>query len=194
MEVFPQTQPLLCDHYRESQTQDEIGAIIRRCLARIRSWPIPRNWSFQDWFDEAEEVATVAAWLAVSGYKPPAASLFGYYVYQRILSSVRTRYRQEYLYGLRFAISLAEENSDSEEQPTERPRRYVEPAIEPVSYGDLSDAIAKLTEDNRNVIEQLFWFGRTEAQVGTSLGITQVAVHKRKQVALRLLRDRIQAK
>jgi RNA polymerase sigma factor (sigma-70 family) len=194
MQFFPQTQPLLCDYYRESQIQNEISAIIRRCLLRIRLWPIPRNWSFQDWRDEAEGVATVAAWQAVSDYKPPAATLIGYYVYQRILSSVRTRYRQEYLYGLRFAISLAEQNTDWDEQPTQRPRRYVEPAIEPVSYPDLTEALAKLSKDQRNVIEQLFWFGRTEAEVATSLGTTQVAVHKRKKGVLRILHDLLQEK
>jgi len=194
MEFFPQTQALLCDHYRESQIQDEIRAIIKKCLARIRSWPIPRNWSYPDWFDEAEEVATVAAWLAVSDYKPPAASAFGYYAYQRILSSVRTRYRQEYLYGLRFAIRFVDYAADSDQQPPERATPYVEPAIEPVTNGDLTDALAKLSNDHREVIEQVFLNGRTEMQLAASLGISRVAVHKRKHAALHILSSLLREK
>jgi len=187
MESHFQTQPFH-DICRESQIQDEIPAIIRRCLARIRSWPVPRNWSFQDWFDEAEEIATVAAWQAVSDYNQPAATAFPCFAHQRILSSVRTRYRQEFLYGLRFASSFLEHSTDSDEHASDRPQHHIEEPVEPLRYGDLTEALSKLSREHHEVIEHLYWRGRTETEVAKSIGLSQRAVSKRKQGALKALR------
>jgi len=110
------------------------------------------------------------------------------------MSGTRTRYRQEYLYGLRFAVSLAEHGTDSDEQFSEQRTTYVEPAVEPLTYPDLMEALAKLPKDNRDVIQQLFFCGRTEAEVAWSLSLSQRGVSKRKQAALRLLRKLLQEK
>jgi DNA-directed RNA polymerase specialized sigma24 family protein len=189
MECRLATQAWLRNDYCQDQTPLEITTIIRKCLSRIRSWPVPRNWSFQDWFDEAKEVATVAAWQAASDYNQPAASAFPCFVHLRILSSLRTRYRQEFLYGFRFGGRFEERSTDSDDQVTDGPASHVEPTIEYVTYIDLINALSKLSKNNRDVIEQLYWCGRTEAEIAISLGISQVAVHKRKQVAFRIIRS-----
>ena len=178
--------PDQCD---ESQIQDEVKDVIRKCLARIRSWPVPRNWSIQDWSEETREVAIVAAWKAVSASQSAAASPYPWFVQQRVISVVRTRYRQEFLYGARFGTAFVEDAGDADEQAAERVPDYVDLSAEPIRYGDLSEAIAKLSKVHRETIEQLFWGGQTEAELAKSLGLSQRGISKRKQAALRVLRS-----
>jgi RNA polymerase sigma factor (sigma-70 family) len=188
MEFFLPTQPLFSDYDRENQIQDEIRAIVKTCLLRIRSWPVPRNWSFRDWFDEAEEIATVAAWRALSEYSQPAPCAFPYFAHQRILSNVRTRYRQEFLFAFRFGERFEEHGIDFDEQANDRQQPYMEEPVEPLTYSDLSEALSKLSSEHHEVIEQLYWRGRTQTELAKSIGLSQRAISKRKQGALRALR------
>ena len=50
------------------------------------------------------------------------------------------------------------------------------------------DAVARLAATDRWLIEQIFWHGKSEAEVSKHLGISQQAVSKRKKSALRALR------
>lgn len=187
---FPfQTQSRISHRYGERPIENEINLIIIKCLARIRSWRSPCNWSYPDWLEEAQEVATIAAWQAVANCEPQALSKLLCFVHQRILSAVRTRYRQEFLYGLRFGFSLAQIDSDSDEQSTHRTTPFLEPELERRSYSDLVEALAKLPDSQRIVIEQLFLNGRTEMQLAAALKISRVAINKRKRGALRVLRE-----
>src|SRR4051812_10934352 len=93
-----------------------IKPILVVCLRRVRCWPVPRNWSSSDWFNEVKNVATIAAWQAGANGHTPKNVMFASFVSQRIMSSTRTRYRQEYLFGLRFSGRLAGQDSNSDEQ------------------------------------------------------------------------------
>jgi RNA polymerase sigma factor (sigma-70 family) len=195
MEFRFATQPWLHGICRKNQIEDEISTIVRRCLARIRLWRVPHNWSFQDWFDEIEELATAAAWLAASDCRQSTESSFSFFLQQRILSTVRTRYRQEFLYGLRFAVSIPDQVADSDDRPSNFSRSsYREPVIEPLMFGDLAAALEKLSTDQRFVIEQLFWHERTQTELALSLGLSQRGVSKRMQSALRALRALLEEK
>src|SRR6266566_7231076 len=90
----------------EAVVYADLLPILKDSLRRIHSWPTPRNWSPNDWFRETENLATTAAWQAASDYSPPTTVTFFCFVQGRILSRTRTRYRQEYLYGLRFCLIL----------------------------------------------------------------------------------------
>jgi hypothetical protein len=54
----------------------------------------------------------------------------------------------------------------------------------------LLDAVASLSEPQQWLIRQLFWDGRTGAELGVALSLSQPAVSKRKQAIIRSLRDR----
>src|SRR5262245_60081269 len=173
-------------HFDSAEIQNEIESTIKISLQRTHSWPTPWNWSTRDWFYETEGVATAAAWHAAYDYSPPASIPFSSFARQRIMSSIRTRYRQEYLYGVRFSIALVENTLDTGEQSSAQRSHldYAEPSVEPLSYGDLTNALSQLPTDQRYVIEQLFGKGYTEAQLALSLGISQRGVNKRKLSAL----------
>jgi len=185
-----------CHVVSETSIEQEIRPVLKACLCRIRSWLIPHIWSSRDWFYETEEVATVAVWQAAADYHPPELIVFRCFVHRRIMSCTRTRYRQEHLYGLRFSIYLIEHGAESHEQLTlERSSTpYAEPLTEPLTYGDLTGALAKLSRTQQFIIEQLFWFGKSESTLAKALGISQRAVSKRKQVALNALRKELQEK
>jgi len=171
-----------------------ITPILTVCLKRVRSWPVPRNWSSSDWFDEVKNVAAIAAWQAGFNRHTPKNGMFASFVSQRIMSSARTRYRQEYLFGLRFSGRLAgqDSNADEQNQLGETEPKSIEPAAEPVpAYDDLREALSKLSADHRTVLEQLFWFGKTETELAESIGISQRGVSKRKQAALKILKEHL---
>jgi DNA-directed RNA polymerase specialized sigma24 family protein len=175
----------------ETSIEEEIRPILKTSLHRIHSWPIPHNWSRRDWLCETEEVATAAAWQAVADYTLPTEIAFSCFVHQRVISCARTRYRQEFLYGIRFSIELIsiepefDFNSPKEFEPTP----YLEPAIDQRACFDLNEALGRLPTEQRHLIQKIFWLGYTEKQLADSLGISQAAVNKRKQAVLRALRD-----
>ncbi len=48
----------------------------------------------------------------------------------------------------------------------------------------LEQALSKLDDEERNLIIQLFYFDRTERDVATEIGVSQVYVHKLKEKIL----------
>jgi DNA-directed RNA polymerase specialized sigma24 family protein len=180
-----------CCRLIETSIEDAIRPILISGLRRIHSWPTPHNWSRRDWFCEAEEVAHAAAWQAVADYSPPTEIALSCFVHQRIISCARTRYRQEFLYGIRFSIELTSIDADVDfNSPKEfTPAPYPEPAIDHRSCFDLTEALGRLPTEQHHLIEQIFWLGHTEKQLADALGISQVAVNKRKKAILRTLRN-----
>jgi DNA-directed RNA polymerase specialized sigma24 family protein len=175
----------------KTSVESEIRRVLKASLYRIHSWPIPRNWSRRDWLSETQDVAAAAAWQAVADYNPPTEIAFSCFVHQRVISSARTRYRQEFLYGIRFSIELISADSDFDfnSHCESAPPPYTEPAVNHPACFDLIEALDRLSSEQRRLIEQIFWFGNTETEMADALGISQVAVHKRKQAVLRILRD-----
>jgi DNA-directed RNA polymerase specialized sigma24 family protein len=161
--------------YAESAFGDPLGV----CLRRIRSWRAPPNWRPFHWREEIEAHAAAAACAAESAYDPASRIPFGAFVYQRVMARALTRYRQEWAYACR-CISDSENDNGECLQCAAACRR---------DHCDLDAALASLSEAQRWLLEQLYWRDRTEAAVAARLGLSQRAVSKRKQVALRILRE-----
>jgi RNA polymerase sigma factor (sigma-70 family) len=106
----------------------------------------------------------------------------------------RTRYRQEFLYGFRFGERFEPYGGDFDGQARDRPQRCIEEPVESLTYSDLTEALSKLSREHHEVIEQLYWHGRTETEVAKSIGLSQRAVSKRKQRALKVLRAFLRTK
>jgi DNA-directed RNA polymerase specialized sigma24 family protein len=175
----------------KTSIEDEIEPVLKNTLHRIHSWPVPYNWSRRDWHSETENLATAAAWQAAADYIPPRELAFSCFVHQRVISCLRTRYRQEFLYGIRFSIELTSTDTDSDSNsPHEstQPPPDSDPAVNQFACFDIVEALSRLSIEQRHLIEQIFWFGHTETHLADALGISQVAVNKRKQAALRTLR------
>ena len=68
-------------------------------------------------------------------------------------------------------------------------RESVEDAVlRKLAEDDLRQALTKLTDEEYALVYALFYEGRTERDYAKELGVSQVAVHKRKQRILKKLK------
>ena len=161
----------------------------RNFLRRICSWRIPPNWNKADWFEEICAVAMAAACEAELSFDRSRGISLVVFVRSRVLARTLTRYRQEWKFAHRcVGQKLEEGNGDI----TAGTLDYIIGANhEPYAHDAVLEALARLNERQRFVIEQLFWLERTEVEIGLKLGISQRSVSKRKLAALRALREEV---
>ena len=124
------------------------------------------------------EVAS-SSWQAMCNFDPPRGIPLSTFVYQRVMASALTRYRREWAYAVRCVSQSGEEGYGDRVGDSIYPRAVHE---------QLRRSLARLSPTDKWLIEQLFWEGRTEAEVAEALGISQQAVSKRKRSILQGLR------
>jgi DNA-directed RNA polymerase specialized sigma subunit len=93
---------------------------------------------------------------------------------------VLTRSRQEWSYALHLTSEISADGSGGAIEEGEIPNA--------TTFEALHQGLAKLAEQDRWLIERLFWDGHTEAELAEELGISQPAVSKRKCAIIRELR------
>jgi RNA polymerase sigma factor (sigma-70 family) len=154
--------------------------IWRACQRRTRSWPVPPRWTPQDWREELDSEGYVAACTAIQKFDPTRGPTLGSYVYHHILTGALGRYRQEWRYALHYRSGLDIEagHSPSGQESVEADDDHVW----------LRTRMGRLMEDDRRLIQHLYWDNWTESRVAGSMGISQQAVNKRKQKILHELR------
>jgi len=103
------------------------------------------------------------------------------FIYRRAITSAWTRYRQEYVYGLRF---VAEPKNHAVRRACAPETSSTESMADPI----LRQALDQLSLSDRWLIRQLFWHRATEGRLAVTLRISQQAVSRRKGRALRRLR------
>ena len=155
------------------------AAVLDHPLRRILAWRIPPHWTVRDWSEEMRAHGAAAAWQAVCEYDPARGVPWEVFVRQRVLTSALTRFRDEWRYVVRCVRDLVGDGcgEHAEEDQTDSILRR---------HG-LYRALARLSSPDRALVEQLFWKGKTEAEIAASLGISQPAVSKRKHAVLRKL-------
>jgi DNA-directed RNA polymerase specialized sigma24 family protein len=152
------------------------------CFRRIRNWQVPPRWSSRDWWEEARAQAAIAAWKAYQDYDPAQGLLpLEAFLHLRVLASVRTRYRQEWGYGLHHGSTT--------------PATGLIASVDPSALVGDADLIGQLLESlkegDRWLLRQLFWVGMPEDAVAQALGISRQAVNKRKMIILKSLRKMV---
>jgi DNA-directed RNA polymerase specialized sigma24 family protein len=157
------------------------GTIWRGCAWRLRAWRIPPRWSAGDWFEELEAEGVAAAWQAVRAYDPVRGIPLSAFVRRRVLFGVRTRYRQEWAYA-RHCGCEPPADGDADARPSD-----AQPSA-PDAHEALQGPLARLPESDRGLIDDLFWGGRTEADIAGELGISQPTVSRRKRAIMLRLR------
>lgn len=107
------------------------------------------------------------------------------YVFHRMLVATLKRSRREWGYALSFL-----------RHPASAPLAVrAEDHLVTVEEGQLlRRALGELTRLDRQLIERLFWEGRSEAQIASESGISQQAANRRKQKILHELRRAIERK
>jgi RNA polymerase sigma factor (sigma-70 family) len=148
------------------------------CLRRIRRWRTPPNYSAVDWIEEIKALCSAAAWQGVCEFDPKRGVPLSAFVYQRVMARALARYRQEWAYGARFPCEGNKAALQTSEAATVLTR----------SDDALCAALSRLGEADRSLLKQLFWEESTEADLAEEMGLSQQAVNKRKQAALRNLR------
>lgn len=146
-----------------------------RCLGRIRSWPVPRHWSTSEWLEEMEAEGVVAALQATGDFDPTRNVPLNAYIHMRVMGRAIARYRKEW----RYARHMSEQDGDLVERAGG--------AVAPIATEDLKHALARLPENDRWLLDQIFWHRKSESELGRSLGVTQQAISKRKQAIIRKL-------
>jgi RNA polymerase sigma factor (sigma-70 family) len=125
-----------------------------------------------------------AACQAARDYDPARGVPWGAFVRLRILSSLRTRHRQEWSFAVHCGPDAAVIEEEGEAQTDKSP------ATDPID-GMLRTALDRLAEPDRRLIQLLFWDGRTETELAAELGVAQSTVNKHKQAILVHLRRSI---
>jgi RNA polymerase sigma factor (sigma-70 family) len=151
------------------------------CRRRTRSWPIPPRWTANDWREELDAEGIAAACKAIRKYDPARGTTISSFVYHQMLSGALSRYRQEWTYAMRCSTAILSQDS-------------IPQANGAANLDDESEyllhSIGRLVDDDRFLLERLYWDGCTEAEVAGLLGISQQAVSKRKRRILLELRRR----
>ena len=150
--------------------------VLESVFRRIRGWRVPPRWSVRDWSEELKALSLAAAWLALGDFDPTYGVPLDVFLRERILASALTRYRQEWTYSVRCT------------EEVQNGAMYCSPCCDRPAYGSFGEAVARLAATDQWLIEQIFWHGKSEAEVSKHLGISQQAVNKRKKSALRALR------
>lgn len=160
-------------------------SVLDNCIRRISHWRVPPNWSAADWFEEVR--AQTAAILCQSDdeFDPDRHVPGDAFKYQRIIAGMLTHYRREWRFALRFRPV------ESEEYPE---RDTGESGDAMADTDALREAMARLPELDRWLLEQIFWEERSEAEIAQQMEMSQQAVSKRKRAALKTLAGWLDAK
>jgi DNA-directed RNA polymerase specialized sigma24 family protein len=150
--------------------------VLESVFRRIRGWRVPPRWSVRDWSEELKALSLAAAWHALGDFDPRYGVPLAVFLRERILASALTRYRQEWTYSVHCTEEVQNEGM------------YCSPCCDRPAHESFVEAVARLAATDRWLIEQIFWHGKSEAEVSKHLGISQQAVSKRKKSALRALR------
>jgi RNA polymerase sigma factor (sigma-70 family) len=157
-------------------------------MRQARAWRVPPRWSACDWFDELQAEGAAAAIQAECVYDSGRGVPLGAYIRLCVRHRLLERYHKEWSHALRWVYvpELPEYSiEDVPCSPSESDDLQGALARLP---DDLQGALACLIESDRGLIDRLYWRGETESEVGSSLGISQQAVSKRKRSVLRKLR------
>jgi RNA polymerase sigma factor (sigma-70 family) len=154
-------------------------------VRRAHRWRVPPRWSPRDWWEELDAEALASACEAVHHFDATRGLSQSNYVFHRMLVATLGRSRREWGYALSFLRPRID-----------RPTVVVaEDHLVTVEEGQmLSAALGELKRLDRQLIEQLYWEGRSEAEIASESGITQQAANRRKQRILRELRRAIEKK
>lgn len=155
------------------------------CVQRTHAWRTPPRWSPRDWLEELDAESIASACHAIRIFDPDRGPSLESFVYHRILSGALSRYRKEWSYALRCIRSPAlTVKANGTDEIDDRDAAAVEEKRIRRSMIDLPD-------QDKRLIECLFWEGRTEKDIAGGLGITQQAVNKRKRKILVQLRTNL---
>ncbi len=174
---------------------EKVEAWLWQCIRRFcRRHPTPKNIAPSDWQEELIQTGRVAAVEAMEIFDESYQVPLELFVRQRIWNALKTLWRAEQERGAK-VVSLEELGAHEEEggDKGDWQEWFVEPGREQeIDRSLVREAVQRLPERERRVIERLFWDGETLEGIAKELGVSIVRVHKLKRKALRLLREMLE--
>ena len=149
-------------------------------LRSIHTWPAPPNWSPRDWSEELRAVVIAATWEAERDFDPARGVPLDAFVQQRVWARSLSRYRREWAYARHCGSHL--EGGDHCDVAIDEEFSSIE-----ISES-LQACLRRLPEQQRRLIEGLFWEEKTEVEVAGILCLTQSGISRRKRRVLEQLR------
>ena len=154
---------------------DDWQPIWRKCWSQIRIWRLPPGWNRSDWADEAQSTGILAAMNSLKEYDPNRNVPLEAFLFLKVRAAVWTLYRREWSLCRRFhELNLS---CDRGNLPV------------PAAPTDLTEHLLKLSDEDRQLIELIYWQGHSEAEIATRSGVTRQAINKRKQAILHRLKE-----
>jgi RNA polymerase sigma factor (sigma-70 family) len=152
----------------------------RGFLRSMDAWRVPPNWSPRDWAEELKAEMTAAIWEAERDFDPVRGVPLNAFVQQRVWARSLDRYRREWAYARRCRTHL-KGSDDCNVAMDER-----------ISFIEISELVRtglrRLSDQQRLVIEGLFWDEMTEVELAGMLCLTQSGINRRKRHILEQLR------
>jgi hypothetical protein len=155
----------------------KLNAILGCCIAKVRRWPVPPNWTLSEWMQEVAAHGAAAGYEACCQFDPARGADHAVFVTSRVMGRVLTRYRQEWCFATRFAPWS--EDSGGEAVPRSSEDRNE----------NLRDAVSRLPAADRWLVSQIFWHDRDQRDLALEMGISQPAISKRYRRIVEHLRE-----
>lgn len=163
-------------------------AVLERCLRRASSWPAPPNWSRHDWAQVTHQVANIALCDALRDRPTHADIPLEAFVHQRLMSALRTKARREYRYGARSTPLTAEMEQSLPAHPNGTAAQSHGANGQDSIRQTIHDLLASLPARSVKLLREIFYEGRTVAELSQQLHINRRTLNSQKLSALALLR------
>lgn len=172
----------------------KVQKAVQVALHQARQWRCPLHWDGNEWQKELDAIAQAAAFEACFYFDEQRGMTLETFVFWQVLTALRDFHRREWAY---FAFHCGHLTKASDEGEVGKGDESAE-VCEKVATEGLEQewrrylifwALERLSERERQVINRLYWDGRTEAEIAHELGISQQAVSKIKRKAIQKLRE-----
>jgi RNA polymerase sigma factor (sigma-70 family) len=172
----------------------KVQKAVQVALHQARQWRCPIHWDGKEWQKELDAIAKAAAFEACFYFDEQRGITLETFVFWQVLTALRDFHRREWAY---FAFHCGHLTKASDEGEVGEGDESAEVCEEVATEGLEQEwrrclifwALERLSERERQVINRLYWDGRTEAEIAHELGISQQAVSKIKRKAIQKLRE-----
>jgi len=172
----------------------KVQKAVQAALHQARQWRCPFHWDGKEWQKELDAIAQAAAFEVCFYFDEQRGITLEIFVFWQVLTALRDFHRREWAY---FAFQCGHLTRVSDEGKAGEGDESAEVCEEVATEGLEREwrrclicwALERLSERERQVINRLYWDGRTESEIAHELGISQQAVSKIKQKAIQKLRE-----
>ncbi|MFA0746298.1 sigma-70 family RNA polymerase sigma factor [Fervidibacter sp.] len=172
----------------------KVQKAVQVALHQARQWRRPPHWDGYEWQKELDAIAQAATFEACFYFDEQRGMTLETFVFWQVLTALRDFHRREWAYFAFHCGHLSRVSNEGEAGEGDESAEVCEGVVTKGLEQEwrrylIFWALERLSERERQVINRLYWDGRTEAEIAHELGISQQAVSKIKQKAIQKLRE-----